>query len=324
MRPWFPPEFDADGRPAARGEHPDRVIATLAALQHRTITRPQLLYTGITARQIERRVQSGHLHVLHRGVYAAGCRTLTPAGLRMGGLLSAGPGAVLAGWSGCTQRTLLPDAGTRVDVLIPHGRHVTRPGVAVRNAAIRPSEVSVADGIPTLSVARLLLDLARVHDADVTEWAWRQAIFLKQLDIREVQAVLGDHDGEPGTPILRGLCDRRAELVGTVRNRFELRMLAIIREAGLPEPRCNMPLEVAPGIVLRPDFHIPQLRLVLESDGRDGHADVEFQFTDGERDAFYRALGHTVMRYGYWEAKRERRRIAGELRDYGATFPQAM
>ncbi len=316
MRPWFPPDFCAAPVRADGGEHADRIIATLANFQHRTVARAQLLYLGVTSRQIERRVQSGHLHVVHRGVYAAGCRLLTRAGVRMAGVLAAGRGAVLAGWSGCTQRELLPEAGTRIDVIVAPGRHVQRDGLQIRTASIRPWELSLVDGIPTLSVARLLLDVAQVHGAGVTEWAWRQAIFTKALDVADVQAVLGDHDGEPGTPVLRALCDRRAELLGTLRNAFELRMLSIIREAGLPEPLCNMPLEVEPGVVLTPDFRIPQLRLVVECDGRDGHEDAEFQLSDDERDACYRSLGNRVMRVSAWESRRERGRLVRALGDH--------
>jgi very-short-patch-repair endonuclease len=90
-------------------------------------------------------------------------------------------------------------------------------------------------------------------------------------------------------------------------------MLSIIREAGRPDPLCNVPYAVAPGVVLRPDFRIPSLALVVEGDGRDGHEDVEFEISDDERDAYYRRLGNTVMRVGWWEAKRERGKVVGRL-----------
>lgn len=319
---WFPAAFPVQRwtfAPGARdnARHLDRLLTTLADLQHGTLARVQLLALGVTQRQIQRRVRSGHLHRISPGVYAVGRRRLTPEGDRMAAFLAAGSGARLSGWSGATQRLLLPQAGSRVDLAIPSERRVRLPGIVVTRTRLIPSEVSIANGIPTHTVARLLLDLARRRDdLEALEWAWRQAIYNKTLALDAVQVVLGDHDGEPGTAALRALCDRRATLMGTLRNRFELRMLSIIREAGLPEPLCNEPYVVGPGITLRPDFRVPSLNLVLESDGRAGHDDVEFVLTDDERDRLYRRRGNTVLRYGWWEAKRERGRVLNELRDH--------
>jgi hypothetical protein len=326
MDPWMPPGLDLPHwtrAPRERGadRHLDLLLATLADLQHGTVRCAQLLALRVTHRQIQRRVRSGHLHRLYTGVYAVGRRTLSPEGRRMAAFLAGGADARLAGWSGATQRLLLPEAGRRIDLAVPVSRRVLLPGVDVVRVRPIASEVTLANGIPTHTVARLLLDLARrTDDPELLEWAWRQAIFAKTLDIAEVQRVLGDHDGEPGTPALRALCDRRAQLSGTLRNRFELRMLSIFREAGLPEPLCNVPYEVAPGLVLTPDFRVPSLALVVEGDGRDGHEDVEFLRTDDERDAHYRRRGDTIMRFSWWQAKRERGRILERLRDHQARY----
>lgn len=322
-RPWSPPSFDVDAwkrgvvsRPPV-STHCDALLAVLADLQHGTVERAQLLFVGMRVGQIKARLRSGHLHVIagRPGVYAVGRAALGPAGLRMAAVLAAGRGARLAGWSGCVNRALLPQAGTRVDIAIPSGRRVALPGLTVLRTDPLPGEVTIHDGIPTHSVGRLLLDLARRDDdGEVLEWAWRQAIYTKQLDLRDVSRVLRTHHGRPGTPALRGLYQRRRLLAGDLRNRFEVLMLGILREAGLPEPLCNAPWEVAPGLILKPDFRIPELRLAIESDGRDGHEDVEFLLTDDERDALYAANGHTTERFTYWQAKRERHRVIAVLR----------
>ena len=321
--PWFPPGFDPAawtitvlGARQTSGHHVDLVLATLADVQHGVVAWAQLRALGVTEGQIRARLRSGHLIRRRPGVYAVGRSVLSPAGKRMAVVLAAGRGARLAGWSGCTQRGVLPPAGRLVDIAIPPERRVRLPGAAICRVAVRDAEVSLADGIPTHSIARLLLDLAVREDADVLEWAWRQANYVKVLDIRDVARFLGDHDGAPGTPALRALYERRALLAGELRNRFELLMLSIIREAGLPEPCCNVPLQIRSGVVLHPDFCFPGLRLIVESDGRDGHEDVEFLLTDDERDAAYAALGYGTLRYSWWEARRERTRVVSELRRF--------
>ncbi len=323
--PWFPPAFPVaewniavGSRRRDSAHHVDRLCAELAALQHGTVARRQLLFLGVGDGQIRARLRSGHLHCVRPGVYAVGHADLTTVGRRMGLVLAGGRGARLAGWSGATQRLVLPQAGVAIDIAIPPDRRVTLPGAVVRRIAASVDDVELVDGIPTHSMARLLLDLAQHDDDEVLEWAWRQAIYRKELDVQAVELLLGRCDGASGTPALRALYERRAALVGELRNRFELRMLSIIREAGLPEPRCNMPLEVAGGLVLRPDFRIDELMLIVEGDGKDGHADVEFLLTDAERDARYAALGYATQRYGWWEAKRERGRVIGRLQHHQA------
>jgi hypothetical protein len=320
MEAWFPEDFDVEAwtaEPRARGRtrHVDLLLATLADLQHGVSGTAQLRSLLVTRHQIQARIDSGHLHPLRPGVHSVGRSDTSPKGRRMGAVLAGGHRARLAGWSGATQSELLPEAGTRIDIAIPAHRHVALEGIDAARVRDVSGEVITVDGIPTHTVARVLLDLAaRADDPDLVEWAWRQAVYRKTLHIPAIERILGDHDGEPGTPALRRLYVRRASLVGTLRNRFELLMLSIIREAGLPDPLCNVPYEVAPGLVLTPDFRFPALRLVLESDGRDGHDDVEFLLTDGQRDALYEGSGDEVLRFTYWQAKRERGRVVGDLK----------
>jgi very-short-patch-repair endonuclease len=322
MTVWFPAGFDpgALGTPRHRPGrspryHVDLVLAELASRQYGVVSRRQLLHLGITPGEMEARLRTGHLLAQRRGVYAVGHipSVVSPAA-RMGAVLASGREARLGGWSGCTQRALLPEAGRRIDIAIPRDRRVVLPGVAVRRVAPGAGAWTVADGIPTHTVAQLLLDLASVPaTAGAVERAWRQALFLGTLDIGDLQLLLAAQRGHPGTPQIRALFERRALLVGELRNGFEELMLAIIREAGLPEPLVNTSFEVGGGLVLKPDFRIPALRLIIESDGKDGHEDVEFLLSDTERTALYAAKGYVTQRWSYWEARRERARVRGAL-----------
>jgi len=56
-----------------RGESaPDRAIAALAARQGGAVSRAQLLALGLSAKTVDRRLQAGRLHAVHRGAYAVG------------------------------------------------------------------------------------------------------------------------------------------------------------------------------------------------------------------------------------------------------------
>src|ERR1700749_1816691 len=74
----------------------DAVIAAIAERQHGVVTRSQLLAAGVGRRGIERRIEWGLLHTLHRGVYGRGRRALRGEAWWMAAVLAAGEGAVLS------------------------------------------------------------------------------------------------------------------------------------------------------------------------------------------------------------------------------------
>jgi predicted transcriptional regulator of viral defense system len=60
--------------------NPDAWIARLAARQHGVISVGQLIAAGLTYEAIRRRVRTGRLHRIHRGVYAVGHKNLSHQG----------------------------------------------------------------------------------------------------------------------------------------------------------------------------------------------------------------------------------------------------
>src|SRR4051812_1208987 len=73
----------------------DARIAEIAGRQHGVITVAQLLAAGVSHDAIERRVRSGRLHRLCRGVFAVGYGTLAYEGQAMAAVLASGSGAGL-------------------------------------------------------------------------------------------------------------------------------------------------------------------------------------------------------------------------------------
>ena len=74
---------------------PDAVLAKAAERQHGLVTLAQLLDAGLSQSGVTRRVHSGRLHRIHRGVYAVGHAALSQEGRWMAAVLGAGPGAAL-------------------------------------------------------------------------------------------------------------------------------------------------------------------------------------------------------------------------------------
>jgi hypothetical protein len=74
----------------------EREIARLAARQHGTISREQLLRLGLGAPAVDHRLQSLMIVPLHRGVYALGLPSGTREERWMAAVLACGEGAVLS------------------------------------------------------------------------------------------------------------------------------------------------------------------------------------------------------------------------------------
>jgi hypothetical protein len=80
-----------------RGKHAtDLAIPALAAHQHGVVSRSQLRIAGLHDRAIDRRIASGRLHPVHRGVFAVGHTVLTIEGRWMAAVLAGGDSAVLS------------------------------------------------------------------------------------------------------------------------------------------------------------------------------------------------------------------------------------
>jgi hypothetical protein len=296
---WFPQQFDVAGTSIAAGVHPDAVLTALADRQHGVVATRQLRALGLTSRNIRSRIASGHLHPVGRGVHLVGRVTPAVATRRMAAVLVAGDGALLADLCAAGQLGGRVPVQRDVHLVVPPGRRVERPGLSVRRSVVLPHERTVAGGIPSLTMARVLLDVAAHRPQRVLEDLWRDAIYRKLLNDKALRRVLDEHVAEPGTVALRELIERRQVAIGDVANRMEAELRELIRNAGMPEPRANLRLDIG-GVRLRPDLYLAERQLAFETDGRDGHGDPEQQVSDAERDRLYLSAGILPVRYGWW------------------------
>src|SRR6476659_4847478 len=77
----------------------DRGIALIAFPQHGVVSRRQLLALGLSSEAINRRLQAGRLHPVHRGVSAVGHRALSRNATLMAAVLAGGEAGVLSHFS---------------------------------------------------------------------------------------------------------------------------------------------------------------------------------------------------------------------------------
>jgi very-short-patch-repair endonuclease len=269
----------------------DAEIAQLADRQHGVVSTAQLMSMGLGSGAIEHRVSCGRLHRVHRGVYAVGRATLTPAGHRMAAVLSCGRDALISHRTAAAVWGLLATDQTMIDVTILRSGVRSRPPIRIHSTGIlHPTDIAVVDGIPVTSIPRTLLDLAARLRPDVLLRAVEQAVRLNLFDLAAVDAAIGRSPRREGVPRLRQvLADYREPPV--TRSELERSFLALVEQSGLPRPRVNTTVAS-----LEVDFFWPGSRLVVELDGRAYHTSPRAFERDRRRDAILLRAGCRVLR----------------------------
>ncbi len=239
---------------------PDSRLADFAGRRHGVVTIGELAEIGLDRWAVKRRVESGRLHRLHRGVYAVGHTAVSQHGRWLAAVLASGDGALLSHRSAAALWGMLPTSAAKIDVIVPRvsGRRSTRT-IRIRRGTRSPD---VHLGIPVTSPRCTLDDLAAAKIAPyllsrATEAAERMGVDVHE-DIRTKS---------PLEDAFLKLCE------------------------GEP-PRVN---ELVEGIEV--DFHWPAERLVVETDGREHHETRSAFERDRARDQRLAVAGWTVLRF---------------------------
>jgi len=268
----------------------------------------QLLALGYTVQRVRTLILNGWLHRIFPGVFAVGHRRLTQRGLWMAAVLACGEGALLSHGDGGRLHGLLRGTGSGpIHVNAPRRRQLS--GICChRTRNPHPRDATVVDAIPVTSWARTALDLAthrpvaRVRDA--LELAERQG-----RDFRELRELMERSRGHHGLPTLGAALAELGDTVGDLRSPGEVDLLALIRQAGLPEPHTNV---VVAGELV--DFHWPEQRLVVEVDGRRWHGLQRDMESDRQKDVRLTLAGQRPVRYTTRRISEEPATVIAEIR----------
>lgn len=282
------------------------MISKLAAGQHGVIARWQLLAAGISDDAIAHRVAVRRLHRLHGGVVAISERP-SELGRLLAAVLACGERAVLSHRSAGALWDLLRDRGP-IDVLVV-GRVRAKRGLRVRSTrSLHPADVTAHRGIACTSVARTIVDLGAVLRPHELNKVLERSMVLSVFDKRALDAALARANGRRGTGYLRRLLEDMTEPPPT-RSELERRFLELLRVASLPSPITN-------GLVggYEVDFHWPEAKLIVETDGRATH-DNPFAFErDHQRDLELKLAGWEVIRITWRQLREEPDRVTTLLR----------
>jgi very-short-patch-repair endonuclease/predicted kinase len=281
----------------------DRLLPVLAH-QHWLIAHDDVLRLGGTPDQITRRLDTGTWVRVDHGVYRPAQAPSSWHATVLAPILSARPSAQVVA-SDLTAAALhgIPGYGRgRPELSTPRQYNLRRDGMRIRTSTdLDRCGIVVLDGIPTTELARTILDLGRsVGDRRVlraAEWARRE----RRLTWSDLIATLARH-ARRGRGGVRRL--RRVILANSHRNEvtdsdFELLLLGLLLEHGLPEPVLHHRIDDAGRFVAEVDLAFPGFKIAIEADGP-AHLDPDVRERDLARQNDLVLLGWTILRFT-WE-----------------------
>jgi very-short-patch-repair endonuclease len=277
----------------------DLAIAALADRQYGVVSRRQLAGLGIAARAIDRRIAAGRLFILHRGVYAVGHRAPRREARWLAAVLSCRQGAVLSHRSAAALWEIADDEAADPDVTV--AAHRRAPGIVTHTSSLHAAEATAHRAIPVTSPARTLVDLARVVDDDALVRAVREAQFRRLFHIPSMQAAL---ERRPSRVLRRMLVD-----IAPTQSILEDRLLGICDRHRIPRPLTQQPL-----VGRRVDFLWPGQRLVVETDGWEGHSTPTAFQRDRATSNALQLDGYAVLRFTHADITRRPRHVARQIR----------
>jgi very-short-patch-repair endonuclease len=272
------------------GSPQDR-IAQIAELQRGRVARRQLVAAGIGASTVQWLVAQHRLIPCLRGVFAVGHTAPVEFDREVEALLAVRPGAALSHWSAAGLLGLCAPGAT-VEVVVPDARSSRMPGIQVhRSRVLESRDVWIRKGLPVTSPSRTLLDIAVSATARQLELAFDRGIADGALRPSHVADLLARAGGHRGRARLAALLDHERDASTMTASELEERLLALIRQAGLPEPKVNFPFGQ-----WKLDFYWPAARFAVEVDSFKYHSSRYRFERDRRKDNALRRADIEVMR----------------------------
>jgi very-short-patch-repair endonuclease len=277
------------------------------------VARRQLLQQGWSEEELDWRIRAGRLHRVHAGVYSLSPRQLlSRQGWWMAAVLASGPDALLSHQAAAALWGLRGYSGGAAHVTAPRKSTSTKR-IRRHCSYVQPDERGAEEGIPVTSVHRTIYDLAALVPLDVVVAMIKEAEYRNRYDRLSLPQLLERHPGKRGSRKLQLALQRiTEEPTGRKRSKLEERFAPFLRRHRLPLPRFN------DWILLghkryQADCHWPDLRLIVELDGWEGHSTRSAFQDDRARDRALKVAGYSVVHLTWNQLEVEGEEVASDL-----------
>ena len=275
-------------------------VMELASRQSGYVTRRQSIVCGMSADAIDRRVNSKRWSRIKPGLYLVSGYSPSTRGLLVAA--TATLGAVVSHESAAEMHDL-PGTTRGLAVVTVRVRSTYRfPDVIVHQLTdLTDDQVVEVEAMPVTSPIRTGVDLA-AHLGPAQIGRIIDHIVLKKhgsLDeVCDLVLRLARH-GKPGMKCMHRVLEARAGGSFLGESQLEVMALRLFREWDLPEPVSQLPLPWRSPVNGRVDFAYPEIRLIIELDGRAWHSTLEAFESDRMRDNHAQLAGWRVLRITY-------------------------
>jgi very-short-patch-repair endonuclease len=228
----------------------------------------------------------------------------------MAAVLACGPGAVLSHRAAIALWELRPVPSGPIDVTVAARSRRPRQGIRLHNVrSLHDDDRDTVEGIPVTSLHRTLLDYAQTAWEQHLRHAVDAAERRERLDARKLEALYERSRGHHGIGALKAAVARLRGSPPWTRSELERRFLALIRDAGLPEPQTNVLIE---GELV--DCFWPEAALIVEVDSYEFHKSRAQFDADRRRDAKLMVAGYRVLRVTQPRVEFGARALVSDLR----------
>src|SRR3954470_4438778 len=282
----------------------EAALFALARRQGGAFARWQVLAEGGDDELIRRRCRTGHWLRVRPGVYLAAGVPPSPHTDLWIAWLEVGREAVRSFECAAERWDLQPVMTGRHVFITAHGDHHKIPDVTVHQLRdLLAGHITQADGMPTTTPARTVVDLAAVVSFERLKRIVENGVNDRIVTEDAVGIVLRDvaRRGKRGMKKLARVLALRAPGEPVPESQLERMLLEALRSVGLQDPVAQFPhpgRELGPGWV---DFAYPEAKLILEADGRRWHQRIADIARDRARDTAAARAGWLTMRFMHEE-----------------------
>jgi len=278
-------------------QNADQSLWQLAARQSGYVTRGQALALGLTHSMLRTRLARGAWSKISPGVYVVAGHQPSVPGLLAGACASLG--AVVSHESAAELHDLpLIERGRAVVTVAVRRTHEFAGVVVHQSTDLTDADLTEVDRLPTTTIVRTIVDLAAVIRPNRLERLIDRSLAARRCSLDDLAAIVGRlaRRGKPGISALRAALEVRLPGYTPTESELEFQLAALLRGWGFPDPVRQLGLPWRSSREGRVDFAYPDLRLIIEADGRAWHSTVEAFDSDRSRDNLAQLAGWRVLR----------------------------
>jgi putative AbiEi antitoxin of type IV toxin-antitoxin system/uncharacterized protein DUF559 len=252
----------------------DRRVERFAGSRYGVITRAEAIAMGAGRRVIGGRISSGRWEVIHPGVYRLAGVPRSWRQELVAACLACGENAAASHRSAGALEVLPGLAPGPVELTVPRGRRVDRPGLLVHQTVkLDAVDVTTIDGIPVTTPTRTIIDLAAILEANHLEEVLDDALRRRLTSIGRLRWRI-EALGRRGRPGIRSIDElvRARRGTGVPGSVLETRFVQLFIKAGLPHPVLQHEIRDNGRLVAIVDLAYPDVKVAVEVDGYRWHS----------------------------------------------------